>query len=77
MTRSNSPWQIVEVMVHAFSDTLVTPRSDGSLSTIVYRKPTHADLYLQWDSHHTIAAKYSMVNTLPIEPELCDPTNSF
>ena len=47
-----------------FLDTLVTPCSDGSLSTKVYRKPTHKDLYLQWDSHHTIAAKYSVVSTL-------------
>ena len=47
-----------------FLDTLVTLRSDGSLSTTVYRKPTHTDLYLQWDSHHTIVAKYSEVNTL-------------
>ena len=47
-----------------FLDTLVIPRSDGSFSTTVYRKPTHTDLYLQWDSHHTIAAKYSVVNTL-------------
>ena len=47
-----------------FLDTQVTPRSDGSLNTTVYRKPTHIDLYLQWDSHHTIAAKYSVVNTL-------------
>ena len=47
-----------------FLDTLVTPCSDGSLSTRVYRKPTHTDLYLQWDSHHTIAAKYSVVSTL-------------
>ena len=27
-------------------------------------KPTDTDLYLQWDNHHTIAAKYSVVNTL-------------
>ena len=47
-----------------FLDTLVTPYTDGSLSTKVYRKPTHIDLYLQWDSHHTIAAKYSVVSTL-------------
>ena len=45
-------------------DTLVTPCSDGSLSTKAYRKPTHTDLYLQLDSHHTIAAKYSVVSTL-------------
>ena len=47
-----------------FLDTLVIPQPDGSFSTMVYRKPTHIDLYLQLDSHHTTAAKYSVVNTL-------------
>ena len=47
-----------------FLDTLVTINGDGSLNTKVYRKPTHTDLYLQWDSHHSIAAKYSVINTL-------------
>ena len=37
---------------------------DGSLKTTVYRKPTHTDLDLQWDSHHTIATKYSVVSKL-------------
>ena len=30
----------------------------------VYRKPTHTDMYLHWDSHHNIPSKYSMVATL-------------
>ena len=47
-----------------FLDTLVTINGDGSLSTKVYRKKTHTDLYLQWDSYHSIAAKYSVINTL-------------
>ena len=47
-----------------FLDTLVTINGDGSLNTKVYRKPTHTDLYLQWNSHHSIAAKYSVINTL-------------
>ena len=47
-----------------FLDILVTPEQDGSLSTTVYRKPTHTDLYLQWDSHNTISSKYSVVGTL-------------
>ena len=47
-----------------FLDTLVILQPDGSFSTTVYRKPTHTHLYLQWDSNHTIAAKYSVVNTL-------------
>ena len=47
-----------------FLDILVIPMQDGSLSITVYRKLTHTDLYLQWDSHHTISSKYSMVGTL-------------
>ena len=47
-----------------FLDTLVTPRGDGSLETKVYRKPTHTNQYLQWDSHHAINNKYSIISTL-------------
>ena len=48
----------------AFVGTLVISQPDWGFSTTVYRKPTHTALYLQWDSHHTIAAKCSVVNTL-------------
>ena len=47
-----------------FLDILITPEEDGSLSTTVYRKPTHTDLYLQWDSHHTLTSKYIVIGTL-------------
>ena len=47
-----------------FLDILITPQEDGSLSTSVFRKPTHTDLYLQWDSHQTISSKYSVAGTL-------------
>ena len=47
-----------------FPDTLVIFQSQGTLETTVYRKPTHTDQYLQWYSHHTISAKYSVVSTL-------------
>ena len=47
-----------------FLDILITPEEDGSLKTSVFRKPTHTDLYLQWDSHHTIPSKYSVAGTL-------------
>ena len=47
-----------------FLDTLVTPTSDGSLSTTIYRKPTHTNQYLQWDSHRAISKKYSVINSL-------------
>ena len=47
-----------------FLDCLVTPQTDGSIQTAVYRKPTHTDMYLHWDSYHHLAAKYSVINTL-------------
>ena len=47
-----------------FLDILISPKEDGSLSTTVYRKPTHTDLYLQWDSNHTVSPMYSVVGSL-------------
>ena len=46
-----------------FLDILITPDNDGRLETTVYRKPTHMDQYLQWDSHHSVSSKYSVVGT--------------
>ena len=47
-----------------FLDTIIRPEADGTFTIGVYRKPTHTDLYLPWDSNHNIAAKYSLNNTL-------------
>ena len=47
-----------------FLDILITSGGDGNLSTSVFRKPTHTDLYLKWDSHHTLTAKYSVIGIL-------------
>ena len=47
-----------------FLHTIIMPQSDGSLLTSVYRKPTHTDQYLQWNSHHHLSAKFSVINTL-------------
>ena len=47
-----------------FLDTLVTIQPDNTLSTSVYRKPTHTDQSLHWDSNHHITAKHSVYNTL-------------
>ena len=44
-------------------DTIVKPEADGSLSITVYRKHMHVDQYLQWDSHHYLSAKFSVINT--------------
>ena len=45
-------------------DTIVKPEVDGFLSITVYRKPTHTDQYLQWDSYHHLSAKFSVIQTL-------------
>ena len=47
-----------------FLDTIVKPEADGTLSITVYRTPTHTDQYLQWDSHHHLLAKFSVIHTL-------------
>ena len=47
-----------------FLDTIVKPEADGTLSITVYRKPTYTDQYLQWDSHHHLSAKFSVIQTL-------------
>ena len=48
-----------------FLDTIVKPEADGYLFITVYRKPTHMDQYLQWDSHHHhLSTKVSVINTL-------------
>ena len=48
----------------SFLDTLVTPLAYNSISFQVYQKPTHTDQYLQWDSHHSLSSKYSVIGTL-------------
>ncbi|XP_070576849.1 uncharacterized protein [Ptychodera flava] len=47
-----------------FLDTKVTPLIDGKVKTTVYRKPTHTDLYLQWNSNHALNAKLSVPRSL-------------
>ena len=47
-----------------FLDTTVMPHPDNSLLTLVYRKPTHTDLYLHRDSRHHLSANFSVINTI-------------
>ena len=60
-----------------FLDILITSEEEGSLSTSVYRKPTHTDLYLQWDSHHILTSKYSVIGTCTIEHKPSAPIHNY
>ena len=48
----------------AFLDTAVIREPDGRLTTSVYRKPTHTDQYLAYDSHHPQSVKRGIVKCL-------------
>ena len=61
---SSSQWNPHNKDSLPFLDTLVTIEQDNTFSTSVYRKPTHTDQYLHWDSNHHITAKQSVFNTL-------------
>ena len=61
---SSSLWKPTQQGSLPFLDTLVTIEPDNTFSTTVYRKPTHTDQYLHWDSNHHITAKQSVFNTL-------------
>ena len=47
-----------------FLDTLLRRREDGSLDISIYRKPTHMDRYLHFESHHPTHVKRGVVRCL-------------
>ncbi|KAI8493465.1 hypothetical protein Bbelb_288620 [Branchiostoma belcheri] len=47
-----------------FLDSNVTVQEDGRLSVDVYRKPTHTDQYLDFNSHHPLEQKPGVIRTL-------------
>ena len=48
----------------AFLDAKVSREPDGRLTSSVYRKPTHTDQYLAYDSHHPQSVKRGIVKCL-------------
>ena len=52
------------MVLYPSSDTVVSPESNKTLTTVVSCKPTHMDQYQYWDSNHFLAAKHSVYNTL-------------
>ena len=47
-----------------FLDTFISSGPSSTLLTSVYRKLTHTNQYLNWDSEHKLSAKYGVFNTL-------------
>jgi hypothetical protein len=48
----------------AFLDCAVKIKEDRNLSIEIYRKPTHTDQYLLFDSHHPLEHKLGVIKTL-------------
>ena len=48
----------------SFLHVLLTRELDGSLSTSIFRKPTHTGGYLSFSSHHPFSQKVSIARTL-------------
>ena len=49
-----------------FLDILLSRKEDGSLAHKVYRKKTHIDKYIRYDSHHHPTQKIGVINSLTI-----------
>ena len=48
----------------SFLDVLITRKQDGSMETSVYRKPTHTDIYMNWNACAPTSWKTATVKSL-------------
>ena len=61
----------------SFLDTLTKP-TPNSIESTVYRKPTHTDRYLDYNTNHPISAKLSVIHTLIHRAkQVCSTPNIF
>ena len=56
-------------------DLLITRQEDESLSFSVYRKPTHTDQYLSFESHQPLEHKLGVIRTLTHRANIICSTN--
>jgi hypothetical protein len=57
----------------SFLDVLLTRKDIGKLSKKVYRKPTHTDKYLNFQSYHHLSQKVSVIDSLVYRAiRICD-----
>ena len=47
-----------------YQDALIVRKPDNTVKLLVYRKKTHTDQYLSFDSHHPLHLKLRVVRTL-------------
>ena len=61
----------------AMLDVTIIRNGDGTLDFDVYRKPTHTNQYIPFDSHQPLAHKYSTIHALTRRAELIPSTDEL
>ncbi len=62
----------------AFLQVLSVPNLTGHFDTSIYRKPTHTNLYVRWDSAHPVTQKIGIFRTLLHQAgKLCSTDGAF